>query len=235
MIFCPNSEQKFESSEVPFNTSGAARYYALVLAAGRSSRAGAFKMELPLAGYSMLHRVLSALAPAVCGAFVVTGHEAPRVEALARAWPPPHDFSVQTVPNPLYSEGMLSSVLAGTRAVPEGSFLFILPGDYPLLTTGVFQNLQTAANLRYSANQETPQVFIPRYREKNGHPVLIAPECLAALRAFAGEQPTGGGRTLKEFLSGRPSAYIDVEDESVLIDLDTPDDLQRIEKLLQNC
>jgi len=196
------------------------KYYALVLAAGYSSRAGAFKMALSLAGKPVLHHVLDAIyRAAVHGVWVVTGHEARQVDDLVQTWNGASGF-VQTVHNPIYAEGMLSSVLAGVRAIPEGAFLFILPGDYPLLTPEVFRKLQAAAE------GCAENVFIPRHNGKNGHPVLLSPECVGDLCAWE-------GATLKEFLSGWNPAYIDVNDECVLIDLDTPEDRERIEELLK--
>jgi CTP:molybdopterin cytidylyltransferase MocA len=118
-----------------------------------------------------------------------------------------------------------------------------LPGDYPLLTAAAFQSLRSAAGAyagpagagvaAYAGG--LPGVFIPRFNGKNGHPVLLSPECLAALHgvckagSFAEGQPAGGGMTLKDFLLQWNPVYIDVDDEGVLIDLDTPEDYRRIE------
>jgi len=241
------------------------RYYALILAAGFSSRAQGFKMALPLAGRPVLHHVLSALALAVDGAWVVTGYEGARIENLVREWAGPceeiklpPDF-VRTVHNPIYKEGMMSSVLAGARVIPEGSFLFILPGDYPLLATSAFQSLRTAAmaardsaQSRGAARGDTARgdtasagAFIPRCNGKNGHPVLLVPECAASLRSLAEGQfavavgDGGSGNadipaaTLRAFLAQWNPAYIDVSDEGVLIDLDTPEDYERIKTRMQ--
>ena len=212
-------------------------------------------MALPLAGRPVLHHVLSALAPAVDGVWVVTGHEASRVEGLVREWQGDAPSFVETVHNPIYAEGMLSSVLAGARAVPEGSYLFIQPGDYPLLTAAVFQSLRGAAMDAARTDQggaDAPGVFIPRHNGKNGHPVLLAPDCLAALRLLAEGEVTDSGvpsedrnihvaardapiqiATLKDFLAHWRTAYIDVDDEGVLIDLDTPEDYRRIEEKMR--
>jgi molybdenum cofactor cytidylyltransferase len=208
-----------------------------VLAAGFSSRAGAFKPALPLAGRAVLHRVLDAFAPVVDGVFVVTGHERARVENLVAEWIAEYteyngaeraaSFCARTVYNPDYAKEMMTSVLAGARAVPRGSFLFIVPADYPLITAEVTRGLRNhALRAELHRDGEKPDVFIPRHNGKNGHPVLLAPESLAALQASASP-------SLKEFLSARRRVYIDVDNAGVLEDLDTPEDYARIEKMLR--
>jgi molybdenum cofactor cytidylyltransferase len=216
----------------------APEWYALVLAAGLSSRAGAFKPELPVAGRAVLHRVLDAFAPTVSGVFVVTGHEAARVENLIAEWLAERSdsrraFRVQTVYNPDYAGEMMTSVLMGARAVPGGSFVFISPADYPLITSAVARALRANTLEALCRNEGMPDVFIPRYNGKNGHPVLLAPESLAALQAL---DPTAesASLTLKEFLAGRRKVYIDVDAAGVLEDLDTPEDYARIEKMLRD-
>lgn len=218
-------------------------WYALVLAAGLSSRAGAFKPELPLAGRAVLHRVLDAFVPAVDGVFVVTGHESARVEKLLAEWVPPpcpagHDnsrraFRAQTVYNPGYAGEMMTSVLAGARAVPDGSYIFITPADYPLITPAVTRALRDFA-LEASGANDAPDVCIPQYNGRNGHPVLLAPESLAALRRVPARADTGASFTLKEFLAGRRRVYIEVDELGVLEDLDTPEDYARIKKMLRD-
>jgi len=194
-------------------------------------------MALPLAGRPVLHRVLDALASAVDGVVVVTGHEAARVRALVREWQTGRGAAAgfaRTVHNPNYAEGMFSSVLAGAHAVPGRSFVFILPGDYPLLTTEVFLSLRAAALARAFARRHPgpdgpADVFIPRHNGRNGHPLLLAPVCFAMLRDRGA---SSGAGTLKEFLSEWHAAYIDAEDEGVLLDMDTPEEYARIEALL---
>jgi len=220
------------------NRSTGPAWRALMPAAGLSSRAGAFKPALLLEGRAVLHRVLDAFAPAVGGVVVVTGHEAARVDALVACWIAERSGAapaVQTIHNPEYTREMMTSVLAGARAVPGGSYLFILPADYPLITGAVVRALRARALEARGGTGNTPDVFIPRCNGKNGHPVLLAPESLAALQALAASQSAASAPgTLKEFLSARSRVYFDVDDAGVLQDLDTPEDYARIKAMLRS-
>jgi len=142
---------------------------------------------------------------------------------------PVRALRVQTVYNPDYAGEMMTSVLMGARAVPRGSFVFISPADYPLITPAVTRALRSYA-LEAPNTNANPDAFIPRYNGKNGHPVLLAPESLAALQAV----PAAGSATLKEFLAERSRVYIDMDEAGVLEDLDTPEDYARIEKMLRS-
>jgi molybdenum cofactor cytidylyltransferase len=209
--------------------------FGLVLAAGFSSRAGAFKPALPLAGRAVLHRVLDALVPVVNGIVIVSGHEAVRVQSLVHEWfleRGRHSTLLRFLKvkhNPDYAEDMWLSVLVGAREVPPDSLLYILPADYPLITAEILRNLRSV----YTADSpgERTDAYIPRHKGKNGHPVLLAPECLSRLQSLA--SPVTRGLTLKSFLAGQKIAYIEEEDPGILEDLDTPEDLARIEKILR--
>ena len=102
--------------------------YAIVLAAGRSTRMGDKpKLLLPFGGSTVLGCVLDSVSAApVDGTFVVLGAWREKIELLVRA------YTVTIVVNPDYDRGMLSSVQAGFRALPPGDgAVFVVPGDHP--------------------------------------------------------------------------------------------------------
>jgi len=201
------------------------KYHAVILAAGLSSRAGAFKMELPIGGRPLLHHVLASTIGSVASIIVVTGHEAGRVERLVAGFRTEHSppIPLTLCHNPLYQEGMFTSVLAGLRAVPAGEAALLQPGDSPLV--------QPATWLRLIERAEAgpaPAVLIPVCDGKKGHPVLLPPGVVAALTGYHGDGRSG---TLKEALACYPQAFVEIDDQGVLVDLDTPDDYLRIQRL----
>jgi len=115
-------------------------------------------------------------------------------------------------------------VLAGLRAVPAGAPALLQPGDTPLVRP------ETWAQLLERAGAESGQaVLIPVCGGKKGHPVFLPPGVVAAVTSDFGDGRTG---TLKEALASHPHEYLEIDDQGVLIDLDTPEDYRRIEALV---
>ncbi len=201
-------------------------YHAVILAAGLSSRAGAFKMELVLDGKPLLHHVLASTIGSVASIIVVTGHEAGRIARLVDGFLAGHSprIPLTLCHNSLYREGMFTSVLAGLRAVPAGGHALLQPGDSPLVRPETWACLIARAGVRH-----LPAVLIPVCGGTKGHPVLIPAGVLAAVTADHGDGRTG---TLKEALASHPHEYLEIDDQGVLIDLDTPEDYRRIEALV---
>ena len=129
----------------------------MLLAAGRSSRAGTFKMEVELAGKPLLVWSLEAMA-AVCERVIVVAGFAPeKIRRLVAGRP-----GVELVVNENFAAGMLTSVQAGVRLVRAPRF-FLLPGDMPLVRAAVYRKLLAAQ----------AEIVVPVCRGRRGHPVLL--------------------------------------------------------------
>lgn len=207
---------------------------AVVLAAGLSSRMGTSKPLLPLGSRLVIERVIASVAEAgVDDIVVVTGHKAEEVEPVLDR------LGIRHVYNPDYETGMFSSVLVGVGALHEdvGGF-FVLPVDCALVRPEVLRALME----RY---RETKRgVLYPTCCGLRGHPPLIAgryrEELLLAGRAAAGATRAGeavrgtgpGGINLRSFLirHAADEAHVEVEDLTILMDMDTPEDHKRMER-----
>lgn len=148
---------------------------AIVLAAGKAERMGFSKLGLPLAGQSILSRVVNtALASCVSEVVVVLGHFA---EDLSTEIPP--SPRVKVVHNPCYGQGQHSSLRVGLAAVDfRAAAAVVLLGDQPMVRTEAIDAL--AGDF-----QKNRALFvIPTYNGQRGHPVLFSralfPELLAA-------------------------------------------------------
>jgi molybdenum cofactor cytidylyltransferase len=110
---------------------------------------------------------------------------------------------------------MFSSVRAGVAEVHAASFL-LLPGDLPLVGPAVYQQLLA-----------TPGgIVVPAFRGRRGHPVLFrGAEHRDAILA----QPPGA--TLRDYVEISGSVTVDVADEAILMDLDTPADYDALRAL----
>jgi len=190
---------------------------AVVIAAGLSSRMGAFKPLLSLGNDTVAGHLLSTLRSAgVSVIVVVTGFRAPELEAHIRA------DDVVCVRNERYAETqMFDSVRLGfTEIAGRCRRFFFTPVDIPLFTTDTLRAL-----LRCDA----PVVY-PVFGGVRGHPVLIDAALVPAILRFGGE---GGLRgALAPF--GPQSAAVEVPDAGIARDADTPEDFAALLEILED-
>ena len=178
---------------------------AVILAAGLSTRMGENKVLLPWRdGRPIVAYVAALYANAeVAPVIVVTGRDAAEVRAAVA------DLPVRCVHNPNYASGeMLSSVKVGLSALPEElAATFIQPADMPCVPPAVIGQLAAAHEAGWNV--------APRFEGQRGHPVLLDRASWGAMLALpADARPRDALR-----LTGL--RLVDVEDEGVLLDLDT--------------
>lgn len=186
---------------------------AIILAAGESRRMGRPKQLLPWGEQTVIEAVVAAARASLASEVVVVlGHEAERVrEAIG-----PGASDVRFVENPLYREGMLSSVRAGVRALSEHCEAFLLfLGDQPMASPAVARALIGA--------YEPGGILVPTCGGRRGHPVLF---CLSYREEIMRLDDAVG---LRQLSWRHPQAVreIPVEAGSIHIDLDTPEDYAR--------
>ena len=190
------------------------RIAALILAAGRSTRMGANKLleilhEKPL----VRHVADAARASHASSLVIVTGHEREKlVKALS-------DIDARFVENPLYAEGLSTSLKAGLAAIPQDcDGAIILLGDMPLVTPEIINALIVAA-----PNDTSKLAAVPVYHGEWGNPVLLMRGAFADVSALEGD---AGAR---KYLSAHKARVVEVpvEDQAILLDLDTPEALAR--------
>ncbi len=185
---------------------------AVILAGGYSSRANAFKMELNLEGKPILRYVIDAFLPICNQIIVVGGFQIERLYPLVQNC----GKKVRVVYNEDYPKGMFSSVKKGISEV-TGSQFFLTPGDYPFITTDICKLL-----LEHSG-----QIVKPRYGMKGGHPILLPYDCMEEILAEKEDS------NLKLYMDKKQVKQVEIEDESILLDIDTPFDYEKA-KLLKS-
>jgi molybdenum cofactor cytidylyltransferase len=193
------------------NTSGGIA--ALILAAGYSARLGAFKPLLPLGGATIIEEVVQRFRTAgIEDIRVVTGH---RAEELT---PVLDNLEVREIFNPDFHQGMLASVRAGVRSLEPGVTAFFLqPVDVPLVKP------RTVTCLLHRYRRGEARIVYPCFQGLRGHPPLISRTCVADL-------PLDWEGGFGAFLSRYDGEALDLEviDEAVLLDCDTPEDYCRL-------
>lgn len=186
---------------------------AIVLAAGKSSRMGANKLLLPLAGHPLAwHVVEAACASSADAVIVVLGNEA---DLVAAALP---TGRYQRVDNPRYAEGLSTSLHAGLDALPDDiDGALILLADMPRTSLATLETLLAAA-------RETPERIVATSQEGRPTPPLYWPRALfEALHAIHGDE---GGRSLLMRSSG-DVRLIETAQPDETLDVDAPEDYQR--------
>jgi molybdenum cofactor cytidylyltransferase len=185
---------------------------AVVLAAGGSSRMGQPKQLLLIGEEPMVRRVTEA----VCGAelaqvVVVVGAHARSIEDALVGLP------VDVIVNDAWAEGMSTSLKAGIRALaPQIRAALVVLADQPALTSSLVKALVA----RYAATGAP--IVAPVYQDVRGNPVLFDRSLFPELLGIEGDQ---GGRTLIARYS-QEMECVQVDDPSVLLDVDTRQDYE---------
>jgi molybdenum cofactor cytidylyltransferase len=195
---------------------------AVVLAAGRSTRMGRTKANLPAQAAdapgadTFLTRIVRTLVEAgVDDVVVVVGHDRELVmERFAAS-----GLSARFVENPDHDSGQLSSLVAGLRVVDR-------PGVRGLLMTLVdvpFVSAETVRAVLGRYKDTNAPVVRPTRGSQHGHPVLIDRALFEPLRQA---DPAGGAKAV---VRGHATSEGDVEvrDPGAFADIDTPEDYAR--------
>ena len=191
---------------------------AILLAAGESKRMGQPKQLMEWQGKTLLQHSLESLINSAANEIIlVLGHEADRIRETLPALP------IKIVINPDYKQGMASSLGKGLLAMDPGSEAFLVlladqPGIGPEIINTLIRTFQQA--------DPKPGIVRPVYRGQRGHPVLIGVRYLREALQLQGDV---GARRI---LINHPEDIleIDVDQDAVLKDIDTPEEYQRYTK-----
>lgn len=175
---------------------------AIILAAGESRRMGRPKALLPFRGGTFLSAIAENLGRRCSPVIAVFGFDAAEVSRSAPA-------GVLAVENPDYQQGMLTSLKAGLRAMPEtcGAAVFTLV-DHPAVSFGTVDRVMESA----------ATIAIPRFDGRRGHPVLIRG---AIAQEFLHEALTSKVRDVID-RHAHEIEYIEVDDPGISDDIDDP-------------
>lgn len=186
----------------------------LIVAAGYSSRMGAFKPLLPLGGKTVIETAVDSLRHGgVTDVRVVVGHRAEDLYPLLER------LQVCVIENPRYAEGMFSSVVAGlTTLAGETDAFFLLPGDTPLIRKRSMKDM-----LRQYRKTGAAVVY-PVFHAQRGHPPLISARCYESILTGNG---AGGLRDILDRFAA-DSVEVELADQGVLLDIDTMEDYRKL-------
>lgn len=187
---------------------------AIILAAGCSSRMGTLKPILKLGKQTILKRAISLFQDlGIDDVIVVVGHRAKEIISHVE------NCRVRAIANKQFERGMFSSVQAGVNALrPESEAFFVLPADIPLVRT------QTIRNLLETYQGGSSRVVFPAFLGKRGHPPLTSAQYRNEILSYCGDEGLRGFFGKHNLHSER----MEVADEMILFDLDTPADYEAL-------
>lgn len=189
--------------------------WAILLAAGESSRMGRQKALLPWRNTTLLEYQLRSLLDAgVQQVVVVLGHDADRIKPIVEAID-----GASWALNPDYLQGKTTSLKTGVAAlaIQQVSDVLLLNVDQP-------RSADTVRTLLERHLASSYRITIPTHGGKGGHPILIAAELLPELAEI--EEESQG---LKAVVRRHAEATerFELDDSSVLWDLNTPEQYQK--------
>jgi molybdenum cofactor cytidylyltransferase len=187
---------------------------AIILAAGYSSRMGTLKPMLKIGDKTILERAIRLFRDlGIEDVIVVVGHGASEIIPIV------HDCGARAIMNEQLERGMFSSVQAGVNALrPESEAFFVLPVDIPVVRPRTIKDL-----LRAYSNGDS-QIIFPAFLGKRGHPPLVSARYRNEILSYCGDDG------LRGFFRkhNQHSEQVEVADEMILFDLDTPADYQAL-------
>lgn len=194
------------------------RIAGIILAAGYSSRMGDFKPLLLIGDRSAVEWIADTYKNAgIRSAITVTGYKRELLLPIIEK------KGLREAYNQAYGMGMFTSIQRGIRAAmavfhdgPEGYFLML--ADSPLVSAEVLKQIM-------DQHRDVPDAFIvPCYQGKKGHPLFI-PACFT--REILDHGGEGGLKTVTSRHEDR-MIRLEVDDESVVLDMDTPQGYQEL-------
>ncbi|OUO90738.1 hypothetical protein B5F40_05990 [Gordonibacter sp. An230] len=190
-----------------------------VLAAGESKRMGSCKLLAPFAGSTLLERALkAAVGCAAEEAVAVTGaYRDDMADAIARA-------DVREAYNPSWRSGQSTSVRTAARFTAAHGYdlLLVMVADQPYVEAEHLDALLRA----YAAGGV--HACVTQDALRRGNPCLFDRACFPLIEELDGDE---GARSM---LRAHPEIAVRAvpADARVLDDVDTPDELARIEEAI---
>ena len=185
--------------------------WAILLAAGESTRMGRLKALLPWQGRTLLeHQVACLLEGGADRVVVVLGHRANELSPLLKG-----KSGVSWTLNPHYLQGKTTSIKAGLSALGDNGIEEIL-----LLNVDQPRSAADVAHILDVHRSNGSAVTVPEYQGKGGHPIVLSAALLPELRAID-EESQGIKAVVRRHAAMVHRVALD--NPEILLDLNTPE------------
>lgn len=188
------------------------KFSAVILAAGSSGRMGHDKALLPFDPQRCFARKLADEFFAFgCNRVVMVTNSDVIEKVKAGNY---HLGDIDIILNPNPDLGRFHSLYLALQAI-DVQYVFMTNADNP------FANTATLGQLWQHALQA--DYVCPAYQGKGGHPILISPRIVSAVKA-----ETNLESNLKDYLNRFSKLYVPVSDELILVNFNTPEDYWKL-------
>lgn len=177
----------------------------VVLAAGLSSRMGRYKMSLKIGNKTLIESCIESMYDFCSNIIVVVGYNHNLIVKILEPY-----RKVKIVLNPNYMDGMFSSIKIAVKEVINERF-FLIPSDYPLIKKDTYTKM-----LKIKSD-----IVVPSYCGKKGHPILLNSNITSEITNNHNYE------SLRDFINNRSFRIIEVQDEGILMDIDTIEDYEK--------
>ena len=212
------------------------KIYAVILAAGTSSRLGFNKLTLKIDGRSVIQMAAEPfIQKGIENIYVVTNPEnGPVKKALETPVPPslstsafslsPFTFPLSLftfITNSHFTEGMSSSIKAVMPFIKDADAVFFQLGDKPFIKKEMVEQM---AELYANREKNLFNIIAPVYRGRKGHPVLMD------VKPYIMEmQNLEGDKGLREIIDNHSESVLFIEgDEGNIFDIDTEGEIHTL-------
>jgi CTP:molybdopterin cytidylyltransferase MocA len=172
---------------------------------------GRSKQLLPLGSKPVILHCLDSVLDAGIGDIVlVLGAGNAEIAGVVSGRP------VRTAVNGDPGSDMAASVRLGLRAIdPASTAVLICLSDHPLVSAGTIASIVSAHRV------SSDSIIIPSYHGRRGHPTLFPRPVIESIFR---------GATLRQVIASHAGKVrlAEVDDEGVILDLDTPEDYERM-------
>ena len=188
------------------------------MAAGLSKRMeGSNKLLAQARGKPLIEHVLkTVLAADVSECIIVTGPHHEEMKACLTTHP-----ALRIIQNRDYRQGLSSSIRTGVEAASSDAHAFmILLADMPLVKASTLQTL-----IAVSLKSKPGKIIVPIFQKRRGNPVIFSSTFRKVLCQLEGDK--GAGLIIDN--NAHDVVAVQVEDNGILLDVDTLDDLEQLD------
>jgi molybdenum cofactor cytidylyltransferase len=180
----------------------------ILLAAGNSRRFGSNKLLTQVDNQALILYAAQSLSP--CDRVIAVVREGDHeLQKLL------HEHGIEPVINEHADDGIGSSIARGVKASESSAGWCILPADMPFIKKSTTVEIVEAL-------MEGNDIVAPHYKNQRGHPVGFSSRFKDQLLAL--DEDVGARDIITE--NQDKLLLVDVYDEGVTIDIDTPEELQ---------
>jgi molybdenum cofactor cytidylyltransferase len=185
---------------------------AIVLAAGASTRLGQSKALVPVGGRAAVARLCATLRESGCPVIVVLGANDTAIRAAVPLF-------AKSIENPDWALGRTGSIQAALRTVWRDDNILVAPVDHPAVTVRTISALLRAKG----------EIRVPTFEGKRGHPTFFSHVIREEILALGKDEPLHA----VVHRDAQRVTEVPVEDPAILLNVDTPDDLKKLQEHLR--